>query len=277
MLVILTLTREAKIGVVGGDAEGMRWWELFTHVCEEMALRFGPFPTDFSNEMFHTDPVPDFVGELGKRAASKLEHLRGSNVAIKFGKPEHMRALFENGSLRIQPASFYVQPDHNGAIRDDELALDISLNLDRDVILQLVSNPQDVPMAPLSQRMDMSWESNTDYWLYCVTTALTPRLFVDFDAEACVVIKDLPRFKDAIQSWVSAEIGCCKITNGPVAYIDPVLPPSGMIDVPMSKHFRYSYQREYRFVWLPPEPKSSLEYLDVQIGSLEEYGELITL
>lgn len=45
----------------------------------------------------------------------------------------------------------------------------------------------------------------------------------------------------------------------------------------MSKYFRYSHQRERRFVWLPYEPAHSLPYLDVKLGSLEEYAELIAL
>lgn len=274
---MLTLTPEAKVGVVAVDPEGVRWMELWTHVLEEMVLRFGPFPSGFTREILHTEPFPDFVGELAAKAASRLEHLRGTEVAIKFGKPEHMQALFERGALRVQPASFYVRPDHNGAVRDDELALDIALHLDREAILRVVSNPQDVPMNCAAQRMDVSFESRTDYWLYCVTTALAPRLFVDFEAQACVVIKDIDKFTNSIQSWVIAKIGQCQIKSGPVNYIDPVRPSAGLIDVPMSKHFRYSYQKEHRFVWLPMEPTQSLPHLDVEIGSLEEYAELIAL
>jgi hypothetical protein len=274
---MLTLTPEAKIGVLGVDPEGIRWMELWTHVLEEMALRFGPYPSGFTREILHNEPFPDFAGELAARAASRLEHLRGTNVAIKFGKPEHMQALYEHGALRIQAASFYRRPDHNGAIRDDELALDISLHLDRETILKIVSNPQDVPAAQLSQRIDVSFASKTDYWLYCVTTAVAPRLFVDFEAHACVVIKDLRRFTHAMRQVVAPKVGRAQLKSGAVVYVDPVLPQTGMIDVPMSKHFRYSHQQEHRFVWLPNEPAHSLPHLDVELGSLEEYAELISL
>ena len=91
------------------------------------------------------------------------------------------------------------------------------------------------------------------------------------------MIKDLARFTNSIQGWVISKIGLCKIKSGPVNYIDPVRPPSRLIDVAMSKHFRYSYQKEHRFVWLPTEPTHSLPHLDVEIGGLEEYAELITL
>jgi hypothetical protein len=273
----LTLTPEAKIGILGVDPEGIRWMELWTHVLEEMVLRFGPYPSGFTRDILHTEPFPDFAGELASKAASKLEHLRGTNVAIKFGKPEHMQALYERGALRIQAASFYRRPDHNGAIRDDELALDISLHLDREAILRVVSNPQDVPAGQLSQRMDVKFASRTDYWLYCLTTAIAPRLFVDFEAHACVVIKDLRRFTRSIRHVVAPRVMRAQFRSGPVAYVDPVLPQTGLIDVPMSKHFRYSHQQEHRFIWLPQEPEQSLPHLDVELGSLEEYAELISL
>jgi hypothetical protein len=204
---MLTLTPEAKIGVLAITTEGSRWFELWTHVLEEMALRFGPYPAGFTRAILHNEPFPDFAGELATRAAAKLQHLRGSNVAIKFGKPEHMLALYERGAIRIQAASFYRRPDHNGAVRDDELALDISLHLDRDAIVKIVSNLEDVPAGQLSHRMDVTFASRTDYWLYCLTTAVEPRLFVDFEAQVCVVIKDLRRFTHAIRQVVASKVG----------------------------------------------------------------------
>lgn len=274
---MLTLTPDAKVGVVEVDSEGIRLMQLWTHVLEEMVLRFGPFPSGFSKDILNTEPVPDFAGVLASKVASKLEHLRGTNVAIKFGKPEHMQALYERGALRVQAASFYKRPDHNGAIQDDELALEISLRLNREAILRVVSNPQEVPAGQLSQRMDVRFASKTDYWMYCITTAIAPRLFVDFEAQACVVIKDLRRFTQAIRYAVAPKTGRTKFRSGPVTYIDPVLPQKGIIDVPMSKHFRYSHQQEHRFIWLPLEPECSLPHLDVELGSLEEYGELVSL
>lgn len=274
---MLTLTPEAKIGVLAIPAEGMRWFELWTHVLEEMALRFGPYPAGFTREILHSEPFPGFVGELASRAAAKLQHLRGGNVAIKFGKPEYMLALYERGAIRIQAASFYKQADHNGAVRDDELALDISLHLDRNAIVNIVSNPEAVPAGQLSQRMDVTFASRTDYWLYCVTTAVEPRLFVDFEARACVVIKDLKRFTHAIRQAVAPKVGQAQFRSGAVTYIDPILPRRGLIDVPMSKHFRYSHQQEHRFAWLPPEPAYSLPHQEVELGCLEEYAELIAI
>lgn len=277
MVRMLTLTPSAKIGVVGVNPEERRWWELWTHVLEEMVLRFGPYPAGFTRDVLHTDPIPDLAGELAKRAAASLDHLHGQRVLIKFGRLDHMTALLKRGAIRLQAASFYRRPDHNGAIRDDELALDFSLHLDRATILKVVRNPQDVPAGPISRRMDVTFASRTDYWLYCVTTAVAPRLFVDFEASACVVIKDAARFTEALQAAVALRVPGARFGHGQVNYVDPVLPSSGLIDVPMSKHFRYSHQHEYRFLWLPPQLQQSLVHIDLEVGSLQEYADLISL
>ena len=168
-LTMLTLTPEAKVGLLPMDPHGMRWMQLWTDVLEEMAIRFGPYPAGFTREILHSEPFPDFVGPLASRAAASLTHVSPAGVAIKFGKSAHMRALYERGALRVQSASFYRRPDHNGAVRDDELALEVSLSLQREHIIKLVANPQDVPPGALNHRFDVRYESPTDYWIYCVT------------------------------------------------------------------------------------------------------------
>lgn len=276
-LTLCTLTPDAKVGVLDMDIYGARCMELWTHVLEEMVIRFGPYPAGFTREILHSEPFPDFVGPLAARAAAALNHISQKGVTIKFGKPEHMRDLYERGALRIQSASFYRKADHNGAIRDDELALEVSLSLQREHIVKLVANPQDVPADVSNHRFDIRYESITDYWLYCVTTAVQPRIFVDFEAEACVVIKDTPRFLEALNKAVAPHVQKAQFRHGEICYIDPLQPATAIIDVPMSKHFSYSYQKEVRFAWIPSEPRSDLTHIDVELGSLKEYAELIML
>ena len=42
--------------------------------------------------------------------------------------------------------------------------------------------------------MDVEFSTNADFWLYCVTQTAEARLFVDFNAHACVLIKDRAEF-----------------------------------------------------------------------------------
>ncbi|MBT9589566.1 MAG: hypothetical protein IV089_01385 [Thiobacillus sp.] len=275
----LRLTPEAKIGLPPMGPDGLRGMELWTHVLEEMALRHGPYPNGFTRDILHSEPFPDLVGALGRKAASILSTrgLEPAEVFIKFGKAEHMQALFERGSMRIQSASYYATPSHNGAILDDELSLPLSLSLTRDDIVKMVLNPQDVPNEPLDQRLDITYSAGTDYWLYCVTTAVEPRLFVDFQADACVIIQDRERFQRLVTLQGAQHFSDTGHRHGDAIYVDPLLPRTAIIDVPMSKHFRYEYQKEYRFVWRPIQPRSNLPHVDVEVGSLKDIAELVVV
>ena len=273
----LRLTPQGKIGLPPMDIEGIKGMELWTHVLEEMVLRYGPYPNGFTRDILHSDPFPDFVGELGKKASQVLasKGLKEGDVFIKFGKAMHMASLYERGDMRIQAASYYATPDHNGAIRDDELTLPLSLT--RDDVVKLVLNPQEVPADLNEHRLDIKYDADTDYWLYCVTTTVEPRLFVDFQADACVIINDKGRFRQLLTQ--QNEIGFSDVTfqEGDAIYVDPLLPKTAVIDVPMSKHFRYEYQKEYRFVWKPRQPSVALPYVDISLGSLESFAELVVL
>jgi hypothetical protein len=188
-----------------------------------------------------------------------------------------MTNLYECGDMRIQAASYYATPDHNGAIRDDELTLPLSLSLTREDVIKFVLNPQEVPEDLKDHRLDIRYDAGTDYWLYCVTSTVEPRLFVDFQADACVIINDKDRFRQLVAQQNEISFSGATRQKGGAIYIDPLLPKTSVIDVPMSKHFRYEYQKEYRFVWMPRQPSTALPYVNVSLGSLESIAELVVL
>jgi hypothetical protein len=188
-----------------------------------------------------------------------------------------MNSLYERGELRIQPASFFLDKQHTGSIKDDELTLPLSFALSRDDVIKLVLNPQDVPNNIPEQRMNVQFRSSTDYWLYCVTTSIESRLFVDFHADACVIIRDRGEFSRMLREASHEKLGEATMREAPAIYVDPLLPTTSSIFVPFSKHFGYSYQDEYRFRWLPPKPIERVEHVDVQLGSLKGIAELVQL
>lgn len=276
---LLRLTPKAQIGLPAIDAEGAKWMELWTHVLEEMAQRYGPYPNGMTRDILHDEPIPDFVGELGRKCAHVLTSrgLSPNQAFIKFGKPAHMTALIEQGAIRVQSASYYGDAAHNGAVKDDELSLNLSLRMTREDILKVVSNPQDVPDSVADQRLDVSYRSERDYWLYCVTNSIEPRLFVDFEATACVIIKDRSAFSRRLKLASTGDLSGAKFDEGNALYIDPLLPSSGQVNIPFSKHFRYAYQREFRFVWWPGERVEKLSHVDLKIGPLGDIAELVLL
>lgn len=275
----LVLTAEGKVGLIPIDESTRHWPEVWTHVLEEMRLRHGPHPAGFTPDILHSEPFPNYVGELARRATSAMAAIasRGTQTLVKFGKGSHMEALFFRGGLRIQPASFFSVPHHNGAIRDDELRLNWSVVLSRDDVTRLVQNPQDVPADAGSQRLDVEFRAPGDYWLYCVAASMQPRLFVDFGADACVVIRDPVAFRQRLHQAGVVALPGAAFFEGAAAYIDPLGPANAKVFVPLAKHFRYSYQREHRFAWLPPSRAERLDHVDVEIGPIEDIAELIVL
>jgi hypothetical protein len=276
---LLRVNPEAKIDLGPITNESAIWMEKWTHMLEEMQLRHGPYPAGFTREILHTEPFPNFASDLAEKAAKKLSSfgLKRGDVLIKFGKREHIKSLHERGALRIQPASFFAEANHNGAVRGDELKLGVSLVLSREDVVKVVINPQDVPLDASDQRVDVTFQSPTDFWLYCLTESVEPRLFVDFNADSCVVIRDRARFDQMLREACREPLRGAAVYTGPAVYVDPLLPTTAKIFVPFAKPFGYSYQDEHRFCWLPTIPTQRLTYVDVEIGSLKEFSDLIVL
>jgi hypothetical protein len=276
---LLMLSPEGKIGLPPISPSMDVWMQKWTHVLEEMALRYGPYPAGMDRDIIHSEPFPNLVSELGQRAAGRVGSLgvQRGDIFVKLGKRQHMEMLHREGRLRIQPASFFSNTAHNGAIRDDELTMPISIALSRAQIVQLVRNPHDVPADAPEQRIDIEFAFQGDFWLYCLTNAISPRHFVDFNAEACVIIRDRAAFRSRLVDAVHVAPLGATMCEGDAVYIDPLLPTSSDVFVPLAKHFGYTYQDEYRFCWIPPQSAAPLSYVDLCLGSLTDIADLIAL
>ena len=276
---IITLTTEGKVGVLPVGPTRMRWWELMAHTLEEFYLRHGAYPAGFTKDILQAAPYPDFAGVLASKAASAFASRPAYKqpVLVRHGSPEFMTALYEHGKLRVRNASYYKTPDHNGAVRDDELRLHVSLALNREMVSKVARNPQDIPAGYTGQRIDFRFDHQRDFWLYCLTSSLDPRLFVDFEATACVVIKDPEEFRRRLRAAGATSFPGSLSKDGDVTYVDPLWPKSAKLFVPLSKHFRYEYQREHRFIFSAPPTRGLLSYVDVSLGPLVDIAELIIL
>lgn len=62
-----------------------------------------------------------------------------------------------------------------------------------------------------------------------------------------------------------------------ISYVDPMNATKPDLDVYTCKHFRYAYQKEYRVISLPSNAVKLLKPIDIKLGSIKEYCELICL
>ncbi len=276
---MVIMTNEAQFGLLPVNDDTGIWMEKFTHLLEEMTLRHGPYPGGFSRAIFEEEPLPDFTTELARKAAARMSALRSEPgpALIKFGKRRYMEDLHRNGKLRLQPASYFSNSAHVNAVKDDELRFGLSLVLAHKDIVALVRNPQDVPPDAPDQRIDVAFRATGDYLLYCTSRSLQPRLFVDFHADACVLIRDPTAFIARLREAAFQVVGGGTMQHADAVYIDPILPDSAKVFVPVAKHFKYAYQREHRFVWLPSTHKRQLSHVDLELGTLEDIAEFIVL
>lgn len=272
--ILCNLTILSPVGQVSFreiNAEGKYWLVAWTHVLEEFALRYGPYPSGFKNGFTKgadmvspTFPAPPtskvVIDAIGGVPASAL---------YKFGKYKYLSESLKRGRFRIAPASIYNDPSLNSAVRDDELSFVISKRT-MGVKFRGAHNS-----LRAFGRIDKKLVSNTNYYVICFATDYTLREYDDFEADACLVIKEPTRFVRDLMTVVSEKLPDFTSSASSVKYVDPLNCEELDINLYMCKHFRYTYQNEYRAIWVPKTPTSELEAISVELGSLEGYVDLL--
>jgi hypothetical protein len=273
----LIITEDTKISLLPIKDENATWMIRWTHVLEEYRLRYGPYPSGFRNGFLKDSPIPRPDTTLASRASSAVsrETVPQDDYLVKYGKHEHIRRMFKDGIIRIFPASYYDDPSLNHAIKDKELEFTVQPHPSNITIKYLdgkTRQPKGV-LRPLGDKITI--KSQTDYYVYCLSCIFAPRLFIDFMADSCLIIKKPYDFVEKVLSAFKTIRGPLAGMAGPVFYVDPIFAKVEDANLFLWKHFRYSYQKEYRLIWVPDGPKNKLNYIDIAIGSLEDIATLI--
>jgi hypothetical protein len=277
MSAMLIHTADGKIGLkpIGVDAWGM---ERLTHALEEMAIR-GLDQTQPGMLESLNIPKPAKV----RRALSVMARRTWPEpILVKFGKRRHMAALFLEGKGRISPASFYNDPSLGRARSDNEAQIAAYLHpvdAHRFSGVRQYGNGGssavylDVPFLG-STRIEL--QATTDFYVYCMAESCDARMFEDFD-DTCVVIKRPAEFTSRIQDSINASLPGWKFITAPVIYFDPFFSRPHQMVAQLYKHFRFSYQKEHRLLWVPPSPEAAEDHIPFDIGPLTAYAEFIWL
>lgn len=272
---IVTLSERGQISFHGINPEGEYWIVLWTDVLEEMEIRGGGFRSGF---MAGTQmPVPTHPDPPRSKIALLDKPLPAAPYLVKLGHRVHMERALAEGVIRLSPAASFSDASLNPAIRDDELSIGIS------------RLPEDMPADPLRAEvpltspvrgqafLDIKIRALTNYYVHCMAHRYELRLFDDFKYDACLVVREPRLFISRVQEVAAAQLPGWSFAVAPVRYIDPLNHGPALPDVFFSKHFRYSYQREFRLGWLPPSPMAHLEPLDLRLGALDDICDLIVL
>ena len=269
-----TINSDLKISPLPINRSGEFWMISWTHVLEEWATRGG---------MVYDEPfirTPDLNWPGLALAVEKFSKLRrqSDGLLVKFGKTEHIRVAFDRGSFRISPASLYNDPSLNPAVRDDELSLDV---YERSKLYAEVLDKHGGVLKPpgfVHGIRRKTFRSKTNYYVFCLAMEQSLRLFPDFEAKSALVIHSPRRFIRLLCTRVLDELGeGWSWRAGPISYIDPLRPPKEDLDILQSKHFRYTYQKEFRALWLPPKPLNKLEPFFIELGPLNKYADIVEI
>jgi hypothetical protein len=108
-------------------------------------------------------------------------------------------------------------------------------------------------------------------YVACLGRRYQYRLFDDFGYDSCVVIREPQRFIERTRSCMEGVLPGWAFSASRVSYLDPCH-PTPTDDVLFSKHFRFTYQQEFRMVWEAPTRK----ILGNARSSVESNGSLVT-
>ncbi|MCR9245177.1 MAG: hypothetical protein NXI31_09105 [bacterium] len=265
----------ARLGTHEDDHRQGYWGRKFVHVDREFQLR-GTRPNADETEIpLPTDPKTQAAARLCARFGTPP-----AGSLIKYGELRYLRELLDHGRALIRPASYYSSTDLSQAIKDDELQFERIVPADRLPSMTLRDGKtravKNTNMRPLSMSLISRMES--DYYLYCLSSAWDPRLFLmdsRYDA-ALVIHRPQPLL------MLDAAVRECGPEFHPfepfeVDYVDPVEARDDECALPVCKHFRYAYQEEVRTVWWPVTLSESLPELSIEVGPIGKWATLVRL
>ncbi len=204
--------------------------------------------------------------------------LKPGTFLVKFGRAKYLRRSLEEGVIRIMPASFYADPSLNQAIKDAELQIKFFC-LPSEVQLEAFDGKTGKPKGHIKTEGNVTYtlEANSNYYAYCLTSALSIRLFGDFEADSCLIVKSGGDFIVRMAEAFNRLNPGWECISGSVDYFDPFDVEGSKLGVHFAKHFRFAYQQEFRMVWLPPSPRRVLDPVILELGGLQDICEIIDL
>jgi hypothetical protein len=260
-----------------GQTATMRWLARFQEAQVEASRRYEKLPLSWLQDLapLWENGFKDPRRPAALRTARVLAREAG-DVIFKFGSAKYLRMALEHGELRIQPASAYSDPSLNLARRDDELSFTHEVDVDRSRFSVLDHDgANEAPITPT--KVSRTWTAPTDYWVWCATLRASARMFVDFDADACLVIRDVDAFAQRLTRSLRSVDEKVRLCRGAVNYVNRFSPEARKATAGTDKDIGYEYQREYRLLWLPGSASESLDTLNLQVEPLEDIAEIVLL
>jgi hypothetical protein len=184
-------------------------------------------------------------------------------VLFRYGERRWLKEMVEFGRLRIKAAALYAEMESDPARQDNEITKE-SYMPGGHVTITLPGGKTVRPIGDVKRSV-----TGTDYFVYCVANDWDPELFADFNADACVIIRDPDAFAQRLKAAAN-QLKDWYFHYNPVEYFDThERRQHERIDNAMSKDFRFAYQRETRFIWAG-FGRTATGHIDLNLGSLAD-------
>lgn len=253
-----------------------QWMARWTHILEEMGNR-GGIRSD--QVLIDREAMPWLSAPQAPRGFKILQggSLPPAPFLAKIGRQEHMFPLFDEGKLRMAPASNYSDPSLNSAQRDDELTV-TAVRSGRGDFLHKIDRETGKrgPPLPLVGEVQHSLKLKKNYYVLCFSYTYDPRLLDDFGGNALLLVTGLAEFANRARLAVERLRPDLQLSFGAPQYYDPYFVDPNRGWIPMMKHFRYAYQREFRLVWTGDVPADAKPFF-VELGSLRDIAQYYAL
>lgn len=239
--------------------------ELIVHVLCEQRLRAGD-PSLAFNE-----------GEIRRAASAGYQPPKLTKPFVgptsgfaKFGKQIHTRTAFEEGVLRVAPASGFNDPSLNSAQRDDELQhWDVTPN--KQLLMRLYGlDDQEISVDKSEMLRGVTVP---DFYVWCCGDGYDARLFHEFQRDAVLVIRNIVEFRSRLTTAMQKTLPGWTMKDGPLSYYDPYTTRREELTPIFSKKLWYQYQNEYRFAWSAPDGARAAAPLFPILGPLTDIAE----
>jgi hypothetical protein len=188
-----------------------------------------------------------------------LDKYERPRMLFKFSRIQWNEEFIHTGQIHISPASHYNDTAAINAIRDDELRFEWY----DEYLARRVLEVQ-------------------DYFCLCLSSEYDYRLFVDFRYDSCVAIQNPSEFSRRLRQAIfkhneeHPDYGISRLIECPIIYVDPfaVVSPQDGMEVHFCKHFRFSYQTEFRFVLMPAVHRK-LQPFFLSLGGITDIAEMV--
>jgi len=263
---LLTLEVNGKISILNCiDPDEQSITIKYYHVLEELGLRGKGLRKGLLDKVAVPKPSLEFAKTFTE-TKSKFGGDKG--YLFKFGQFEFL----SNYSFKISLASSFDKYD-NISQKDSELKA-ILTPPPKDFTITTAKGNKLKDISKVTLQFETSW----DYYIFCTSSQLDFRLFDDFEADCCLIIKDRQKFSELIGNRINEIVFLEKMKYGLVEYFDPVRHSrKGTPDIQFHKHLKYFYQNEHRHIFSPRSQLNLKEDIFIELPELKNICELVRI